>query len=131
MIDGYLEKLIEAADNHGEDSGEPDHTIGDLQDMLREAWGLLSFSQKLQLIQGDAVENVVECGGRDELSVDAIVAEVGAEIAEMHLALTAAGYEIKEGEWGFFWETKELQSEDFADFNDAVLSAYDALTGKD
>lgn len=25
-----LEKLFAAADNHGEDSGEPDHAVGDL-----------------------------------------------------------------------------------------------------
>jgi hypothetical protein len=37
-----LEKLFGAADNHAEDTGEPDHEVGDLQDVLRTAWNLMT-----------------------------------------------------------------------------------------
>lgn len=65
-----IEKLITAADQHGADSGEPDHTVGDLQDMLRAAWELLSTSQKRDFLMHDAVESVVECGACGEFEVD-------------------------------------------------------------
>jgi len=40
-IQQMVEKLIVAADNHGEDD-DPDHTVGDLQGLLRRAWEIMS-----------------------------------------------------------------------------------------
>jgi hypothetical protein len=73
-----LEKLISAADNHGEDSGEPDHTVGDLQDMLREAWRLLPSAQRQEFLESDAVENLVGLGAREEFDVDDLVEQLSA-----------------------------------------------------
>lgn len=39
-----IETAIKAADAHGEDY--PDHTVGDLQDHLRDMWGLLTPQQR-------------------------------------------------------------------------------------
>lgn len=33
-----IEKLILAAQHHGEDGDSPDHEVGDLQDLLRACW---------------------------------------------------------------------------------------------
>jgi hypothetical protein len=40
-----LEKLLEAAAAHGKRS-EPDHEVGDLQDILRSCWQLLTSEQQ-------------------------------------------------------------------------------------
>lgn len=44
-----LEDLIDAAKQHGEDS-EPDHEVGDLQDLLRAMWELLTPEQRLSYV---------------------------------------------------------------------------------
>lgn len=61
-----LERLLQAADNHAEDSGEPDHAIGDLQDLLRAAWALMTLEQRRALVASDAADAVIEAGARDE-----------------------------------------------------------------
>ncbi|WP_341649130.1 hypothetical protein [Thauera humireducens] len=53
-IQKTLEKLLVAADNHGEDD-DPDHTVGDLQGLLRRSWEIMSVGQKLQLLRGTEV----------------------------------------------------------------------------
>jgi hypothetical protein len=40
-----IEKLIEAAKKHG-DEGEPDHEVGDLQEIARYLWSQLPLSSK-------------------------------------------------------------------------------------
>lgn len=75
-----LDKLFTAADNHAEDTGE-DHAVGDLQDMLRAAWGLLSPAQRKAFLASAGVEGVVEAGARDEFSVEDLLAEMGAPVA--------------------------------------------------
>lgn len=72
-----LEKLTAAADNHAEDTDE-DHAVGDLQDMLRAAWNLMTPSQRKLLLLSDEVGNVIEAGARDELTAEDLVAELEA-----------------------------------------------------
>lgn len=55
-----LEILFKAADDHGEDTGEPDHSIGDLQGLLREAWSLLTADQKAQLLESESVQDLLD-----------------------------------------------------------------------
>jgi len=43
--DGLLQRLFDGAEAHGEESGA-DHETGDLQDILRGCWGLLSPAQR-------------------------------------------------------------------------------------
>lgn len=54
-----VELLIEAAEQHGQDS-EPDHEVGDLQTYLRAAWKVLTPEQKLEVLQDDAVVDTFE-----------------------------------------------------------------------
>lgn len=70
-----LEKLNAAADNHAEDTGE-DHAVGDLQDMLRAAWSVMSPVQRKLFLMSDEVANVVEAGAREEFDVAGLVAEL-------------------------------------------------------
>lgn len=72
-MDSILKKLFSAADAHGEDSGEPDHTVGDLQDLLRETWSLMTPSQKLALLNSDTTDNVAMTGG--EFNAQDLIAE--------------------------------------------------------
>lgn len=124
-----LKKLFAAADNHGEDSGEPDHTVGDLQDLLRRSWEIMSVSQKLQLLRGTEVYNVVECGARGEFEWDDLVAEITQSVAGQESEISEAGYEIKvQVEGTFFWETNDEASEDFPTREDAVADAYQHFT---
>lgn len=44
-----LERLLEGARQHGLQS-EPDHEIGDLQDVLRFCWTLLTPEQRQQVV---------------------------------------------------------------------------------
>ena len=64
VVDFDLERLIEAARRHGEDS-EPDHEVGDLQDILRAAWEELTPDQRRWVIRSSEVSNVVEAAGGD------------------------------------------------------------------
>lgn len=124
-IQKLVEKLLDAADNHGEDD-DPEHTVGDLQGLLRCAWGIMSVSQKLQLLQSDEVEDLALLGSRGEFESDDLVAEVQATVSEMRAVVTAAGYQFMEREGGFVWETEDEASEDFYALEDAVVSAYEA-----
>jgi hypothetical protein len=73
-----LDKLFESADHHGEDS-EPDHTVGDLQDLLTTAWSILTLEQKRALLQSDAVETLLDMGARDEFTVEDLLTQLNAE----------------------------------------------------
>lgn len=46
-----LDRLLDAAREHAEDSGEPDHEVGDLQDILRTCWRLLTPAQRQKVLQ--------------------------------------------------------------------------------
>ncbi len=123
-MDKMIEKLLVAADNHGADAGAYDHTVGDLQNLLRRAWSMMSVSQKRQFLQSQEVADLVTDGGLPEGEAGNLTAEIKRQIAKMEEAVRAAGYVFKEYEGGFFWETVEESSEDFHDRGDAVVDAY-------
>lgn len=54
-----IEFFIDAAKTHGIDS-EPDHEVGDLQDMLRAAWDILTPAQRMAFVSLPAIEELVE-----------------------------------------------------------------------
>jgi hypothetical protein len=60
-----LEKLFKLADQHGADSGESDHTVGDLQDMLRDAMKLMTAAQKEKFYKSDSVKALLEISGEE------------------------------------------------------------------
>lgn len=81
MGNSTLKMIFDAADAHGEDSGEPDHTVGDLQDLLREAWNVMSVKQKEALLRSDAMDNLIECGAREEFDIDDLIKSMKSETA--------------------------------------------------
>lgn len=123
-----LEKLFKAADNHGEDSGEPDHTVGDLQGLLRRSWALMSFTQKLQLLASPEVKDLVEAGSQGEFDHEKLVSEMTAPLGMQEAAIQAAGYAIQENFVGYFWVTKGKPAGPyFLSREDAVSDAYQHL----
>jgi hypothetical protein len=123
-MDKLLEKLITAADHHADDSGEPDHAVGDLQDLLREAWALMLPSQKQALLEGDAVENLVETGARDAFDARSLQDELQQSVRQMQDELALQGYSILKSTHGFYWKTADDEGEGCHARADAVASAY-------
>lgn len=58
-----IESYILAAEIHGEDSYEPDHEVGDLQQLLRLAWTFLIDAQKQRFAEHDHAKDVLSLGG--------------------------------------------------------------------
>lgn len=55
--DPRIERVLRAAEQHGLGAGEPEHHVGDLEDVLRAAWGLMTAAQRNSLMAGaDALE---------------------------------------------------------------------------
>lgn len=61
-----IEDFIKAAEKHGEDS-HPDHEVGDLQDLLRAAWEIMSPEQRYKLTVCPEAWNVLEGAYGSEL----------------------------------------------------------------
>lgn len=62
--EAHLQSILDAATEHGA-SSEPDHEVGDLQDVLREAWALMTPEQRGRLMRSDAVDQVFESSAQD------------------------------------------------------------------
>ena len=62
-----LESLIQAADEHGQDD-EPLHQVGDLEDVARAMWRMLTPSQKVGLLGSREVESIFEIARDSEFS---------------------------------------------------------------
>lgn len=56
-----LEDHISAAQTHGENS-DPDHEVGDLQDMLRAVWEIMTPEQREEALASDEFVNVLDAG---------------------------------------------------------------------
>jgi hypothetical protein len=121
-----LEALIDAADQHAEDSGEPDMAIGDLQDLLREAFRLMSPAQRMQLLRSQTSDDVMTAGTGDPFSKRALRG-MEQEVERVRKSLEVCGYRFEESpETGAFWwafEARNEVSEDFPDLASAVESA--------
>lgn len=48
----FLETVLDAAAHHGTE-GDPDHEVGDLQDLARDLWALLSPTQRATFARAD------------------------------------------------------------------------------
>lgn len=124
-----LDQLFLSADNHAEDTGEPDHAVGDLQDMLRLAWHIMPTSLKLQFLRQPDLEDLLELGARDEFSAKTLTSDLEAAVADMEKQIQAAGYEVGEADGWFCWEHAETgeAGEDYYERIDAVVSAFEDL----
>lgn len=121
-----LEALIDAADQHAEDSGEPDMAIGDLQDLLREAFRRMSPAQRMQLLRSQTSDDVMTAGRGDPFSKRALRG-MEQEVDRVRKSLEVCGYRFEESpETDVFWwafEARNEVSEDFSDLASAVESA--------
>ncbi|VTU44135.1 hypothetical protein [Variovorax sp. RA8] len=59
--DPRIQRVLIAAQQHGENDG-PDHEVGDLQDVLRAAWSLMSLEQRNQLMAAAETVDVLRAG---------------------------------------------------------------------
>jgi hypothetical protein len=128
-----LEKLLEAADNHAEDTGE-DHNIGDLEALLSRAWSIMTHDQRITFIKSDEVEALVEAGAREEFSVEDLLGAFTTTLTEMESAVIAAGYVILTADHvptsksKYSWEFGREVEEDFQTRKDAIMDAYQHLS---
>lgn len=87
-----LEILFKAADDHGEDTGEPDHSVGDLQGMLREAWSILTTNQKARLLLSESVQDLLDL--TEEYAPEDLVDMIQAsEPKKSHSSLEPSSYQ--------------------------------------
>lgn len=93
LMKPVIEKILDATDNHGEDSGDFNHTVGDLRDLMREAWGLMTLDQRRKMVKSTRVADVVECGARDEFDVDDLLKTIDTTLESMEASLAEAGYD--------------------------------------
>lgn len=119
-----LEKLFYAADNHGEDTGEPDHTVGDLQDMLRQTWKIMTVSQKLELLDSETIEDLVIAGAQGEFEVSDLVTKINQQLDLFELEVTKAGYSFFENEDSYRWELSDKESGEFTTREDTIEDAH-------
>lgn len=54
-----IELCFQAALAHGKDS-DPEHEVGDLQQLLRRAWEILTPGQRLEFMAGSIVSELIE-----------------------------------------------------------------------
>lgn len=73
MPSSTIEKLFKAAYQHGMDSFEPDHEVGDLQDLCRAAWSLVDDEKKCRILDCYEVEENLELGARDVFTADDLI----------------------------------------------------------
>lgn len=57
-----IEDIISAAETHGSFE-DPDHETGDLQNVLRAAWAIMTIDQKMALAECDAVTGIFDAIG--------------------------------------------------------------------
>ena len=129
-INKILEQLIVAADNHNHGEDDPDHTVGDLEGLLRRAWSIMTVSQKKELLQSDEVDDLAMLGARGEFEQEDLLEDLGNEAVRMEREINAAGYRINETEGGFYWETDDVVIVDWHWYAraDAVAAAYADMT---
>jgi hypothetical protein len=64
--DEQLEMVLGAAKRHGEDS-EPEHEVGDLQDVVWACWEVMTEDQRHQVLKAQAVADIFDSAyGEDD-----------------------------------------------------------------
>ena len=122
--DDAIEAAITVADWHGEDD-DPDHTVGDLQDLLREAWKAMTVEQKLRFMRSETVRNHFETGGRSDFENVEMAEEMLAFLRQVQASLEHDGYTIVQASGGVFsWVSDDAAGEDFSGWSDAVWDAW-------
>lgn len=125
-MDNFPQELFDAADHHADDTGEPDHAVGDLQDMLSACWGIMTPSQRAFVLQSQKVEGVIEAGARGEFDVDTLLNRLAHQVMYMLQYAQQRGYSIIDLEHGSHWKDNKTGETGslFEDRNDAIYEAY-------
>lgn len=61
-----LQQIFDAAEQHSDDSGEMDMQVGDLEDVIRAAWRIMSPEQRQQLLNSEEVTDLLAPTEQDE-----------------------------------------------------------------
>lgn len=59
------EFFVSCASEHGLNSDDPDHEVGDLQEFFRLSWSLLTTQQRDMFVRNSTVLDLVECSDQD------------------------------------------------------------------
>lgn len=102
-MSNVLDKLFLAADQHAEDSAEPDHAVGDLQDLIRMLWSKLPLQEKLDVLHSDEVDAIIELGAREAFSATDLIEQAEAE--------AAGTLEVHQGYFGYEGTTLQVEFE--------------------
>lgn len=121
MFRDALQKLVSAAETHWRDSGDAEKSLKCLNGLLRSAWDVMTVSQKLAVLHSKEALLAAAAG---DVSLHAEVSTIKAEIDKLDLHVKGAGYIIHVSNHGYFWEKNDKVSNDFRDYPDAVISAY-------
>ena len=126
-----LGKLFIAADNHAVGSGDQDYqdyTVQDLQGLLKGAWAIMTVSQRLALLAIPEVDALVDNGAEGEFTQEDLIDTLLESVVTMEAAIRAAGYELLEAEFGFFWRTDDEEGLDFVERVDMIEDAFKHLS---
>lgn len=82
-----LQQYLDAAKEHGNVS-EPDHEVGDLQDALRVAWGLMTAPQKALFLADTTVKQLIADYDNGDLPADRAMLEA---IPDVYLVTQEGG----------------------------------------
>ena len=119
-----LGNIFTAADNHSDAPGNLNNTVGDLQEIIRRAFAILTVSQKKTLLNSVEVENLVEAGADDEFTVDDMLKHVDASILQMELALDRAGVTLYHDCTGWYYEFEGSAGDELTNRDDCLEAAY-------
>lgn len=125
-LDAFPQELLDAAGHHGDDLGEPGHTVGDLRDMLQACWEVMSPSQRAFVIEGDQVDGIIECGARGEFDVETLMLRLEQQVQYMKNYAEQRGYVIVDMAHGSYWRNSKsgIKGSMFEDSGDAIHEAY-------
>lgn len=119
-----LKNLFNAADAHGEDSGEPDHTVGDLQGLVTLMWGLLTPSQRVAVLESSEVEELAVAGAQGDWDETDLVELHLQDMAALDARMRDLGYTFLESELGVRWETTDEVDVEQPTHEDALWAAF-------
>lgn len=123
-----LAKLFSAADNHANEFGYQEHAVSDLQGLLEGAWAIMTVSQRLAFLEIPEVEALVEVGAEGDFTKEDLTEIVLESVITMEAAIRAAGYELLEAEFGFFWRTEDEEGLDCVERVDMIEDAFTHLS---
>lgn len=88
-----LSQILSAAEAHGL-SSEPDHEVGDLQDVIRQMWRLFDLDQVKAFAEADAINEMVEWSGDPAILAEGLTGALEANANNNPASLLKARNEV-------------------------------------